>query len=87
MSANKFTPGSIAALAEQARMMPWDKSITDVPFADRYAFHLAITADHYMELLEALRDLADAGEEAWGGERPCVSLARTVIAKATGSQS
>jgi hypothetical protein len=84
---SKHTPGSIAALAEEARMMPWEQSTTDVPFSARYAFQQAITADHYMELLEALRDLADAGEEAWGGERPCVSWARTVIAKATGESA
>ena len=37
------------------------------------------------ELLEALQDLVEAGEEAWGSTRPCVAEAIRVIAKATGS--
>jgi hypothetical protein len=53
VSAAKHTPGSIAALAEKARMMPWEKAAEDVPFDARYAFQQAITADHYLELLEA----------------------------------
>ena len=38
----------------------------------------------YPELLEALVDLADAGAEAWGEDRPCVEIARAAIAKAEG---
>jgi len=37
------------------------------------------------ELLEALQDLALAGREAWGDERPCVRDALSAIAKATGA--
>jgi hypothetical protein len=81
VSAAKHTPGSIAALAEEARTMPWDKSITDVPHSARYAFQQAITADHYLELLDALQDLVEAGEEAWGSERPCVSWAIALLKK------
>lgn len=36
------------------------------------------------ELLEALIELAEAGEDAWGADRPCVRIAKQVIAKATG---
>ena len=39
------------------------------------------------ELLEALQELADCGAEAWGEDRPCVRIAREVIAKATGEQT
>lgn len=35
------------------------------------------------ELLEALVELAEAGVEAWGAERPCVREALAAIAKAT----
>lgn len=37
------------------------------------------------ELLEALLELASAGAEAWGEDRPCVREARAAIAKATGT--
>lgn len=36
------------------------------------------------ELLDALKDLANCGAEAWGEDRPCVVYARAAIAKATG---
>ena len=38
------------------------------------------------DLLEALKELADCGAEAWGEDRPCVKWARAAIAKATGEQ-
>jgi hypothetical protein len=38
------------------------------------------------DLLEALIDLAGAGAEAWGEDRPCVRIARAAIAKAEGNQ-
>lgn len=40
----------------------------------------AVEAGRERELLEALRDLADAGVEAWGEERPCVREALRVLA-------
>jgi hypothetical protein len=36
------------------------------------------------ELLEALKELVEAGEESWRPNRPCLQVAREVIAKAEG---
>lgn len=41
-------------------------------------------ADCFPEMLEALKELADAGGEAWGEDRPCVRDARAAISKAEG---
>lgn len=38
------------------------------------------TAEVEKDLREALRDLAEAGEEAWGPDRPCVREALRVLA-------
>lgn len=38
------------------------------------------------DLLEALIELADAGADAWGEDRPCVRWAYAAIARATGEQ-
>lgn len=32
-----------------------------------------------LQLVEALDDLAEAGEEAWGEERPCVRIGKEAI--------
>ena len=63
--------------AEQAKNL-YDESGVEV---DNY-LNKTIAPD----LLEALIELADCGAEAWGEDRPCVKLARVVIAKATGEQ-
>jgi hypothetical protein len=84
----QHTPGSIAALAEQARMMPWEKSVEDVPHSARWAFKQAITADHYLELLEALQGLlAEAHSASKRLHEMSVwsQRARAAIEKATGS--
>ena len=39
------------------------------------------------ELVEALSELTDCGGEAWGEDRPCVRIAREVLAKAEGRES
>lgn len=39
-----------------------------------------LTAEVEKDLREALRDLAEAGEEAWGPDRPCVREALRVLA-------
>lgn len=44
---------------------------------------LAAPADEQVGLtdaISALKDLAEAGEEAWGSDRPCVRIALDVIA-------
>lgn len=101
MSNVQHTPWSIAALAVEAQMMPWEKDITDVPHSARYAFRQAITADHYIELLATLRELheatsapfppAEAGmqaQTAWAERKAAAHVvALQVIAKATGSAS
>lgn len=58
----------------------------DYESADEYA---VMEADALLiaaapDLLEALIDLAGAGAEAWGEDRPCVRIARAAIAKAKG---
>lgn len=35
-----------------------------------------------LQLVEALEDLAGAGEEAWGEERPCVRIGKETITAA-----
>ena len=94
MSAAKHTPGSVAALAEAARMMPWEKGVTDVPLSARWAFQQAITADHYLELLEALEWVVNStADEATDRRGVMVNMpealrrARAAIAKATGAQA
>jgi hypothetical protein len=37
------------------------------------------------EVVEALREMLEAADEAWSTERPCSKQARAVIAKATGA--
>lgn len=39
------------------------------------ADHIDAQAAEIERLREALRDLAEAGSEAWGNERPCVRVA------------
>ena len=52
----QHTPGpSLKELAEAAMQMPWDKSESDVPYADRKAIKDAITPAAYLDLL-AQRD-------------------------------
>jgi hypothetical protein len=36
------------------------------------------------DMLDALKELASCGAEAWGNDRPCVAWAMDVIAKAEG---
>lgn len=33
------------------------------------------------DMLEALKEVADCGAEAWGEDRPCVRIARATIAR------
>jgi hypothetical protein len=39
------------------------------------------------DLLAALEELAEAGAEAWGEQRPCVRIAMEAIKRATGAES
>jgi hypothetical protein len=48
--------------------------------------HAQPAQDVNAELVEALQDLADAGGEAWGEERPCVRIARTALSLAKAAQ-
>lgn len=84
----QHTPGkSLEQLAKAAQMMPWDKSQADVPFSQRHAFQQAITADHYLELLESLqsivKSLADQDDEGMIEHAEPMIRARAAIARAT----
>lgn len=41
--------------------------------------HIKSQAAEIERLREALRDLAEAGSEAWGNERPCVRVALAAL--------
>lgn len=41
--------------------------------------HIDAQAAEIERLREALRDLAEAGSEAWGNERPCVRVALAAL--------
>lgn len=95
MSAAQHTPGaSIKQLAEAAQMMPWDKSQADVPHSSRHAFGQAITADHYLEVLEALEEARtglawyqDRYPEAQdGSDDEAMARIDAAIAKAVGQE-
>lgn len=51
---------TIRDLALAAQMIPWDTKETDVPFDARHAFKQAITADHYLQLLNERDELLAA---------------------------
>lgn len=81
----EFERGWNAALASQSTPVapapdasegPEEKNARAIEFltAERDAL-----ANVVSELREALRDLAEAGEEAWGAERPCVREALRVL--------
>lgn len=72
-------------LAEAARMMPWDKTRADIPFACRKAFSDAMTPEIFLEMLEALREIRSSVLPNMGDER-CAELeaiADNIIAKVT----
>lgn len=48
------------------------------------AEYIVCAVNSHAELLAALEELADAGAEVWGVDRPCVREARAAIAKAKG---
>jgi hypothetical protein len=67
-------------------MMPWDKSETDVPYSARHAFKQAISAAHYLQLLNQRDELLNALKEISTAEnrKRMAEIASAAIAKATG---
>lgn len=67
----QHTPGpSLKELAEAAEQMPFDTSPADVPLAARMAFHKAMPANLFLDMLKVCERLALAtneGEDASQG--------------------
>lgn len=81
----RITPVDTAAptlkqLAEAAQSMPFDTSPSDVPLSDRLAFREAITADYFLQLLEALTFAIRFFDQLTPAD---AERMRAVIAKAT----
>ena len=76
------------ALSELDMMNLWTKQLTGYKsqWERLFGFGYAIEAEVrkqddalILQLVEALDDLTEAGEEAWGEERPCVRIGKKAI--------
>jgi hypothetical protein len=63
---------------------PDEGSMVEVPRRELLA--LVAAAEQRDALLAALKELADAGAEAWGEDRPCVRVALGLIVEAEGGE-
>ena len=79
------------ALSELDMMNLWAKQLTGYKsqWERLFGFGYAIEAEVrkqddalILQLVEALEDLAGAGEEAWSEERPCVRIGKEVATAA-----